>query len=185
MPVDYWDYIGWKDTLAQPAFSARQTDYCRARGDAGVYTPQVIVDGLTPAVGSDAAQIQSAISATARRGGTLSVDLSVREEGGWLKIDIGPGTGEGPKAAGIWLVRVARAVTVSIGRGENAGRSVTYTNVVRGLTKIGDWDGTRHSIDVPLSAARGADNDAYAVLLQAGKAGRPGVILAAARSTNL
>src|ERR687884_289212 len=53
LPVDYWDYLGWKDTLAQPAFSARQRAYAGARGDRQVYTPQVIVNGATPCVGSD------------------------------------------------------------------------------------------------------------------------------------
>src|ERR1700684_4346361 len=46
LPVDYWDYIGWKDTLASPAFTQRQKDYSAARGDGQVYTQQIVVDGI-------------------------------------------------------------------------------------------------------------------------------------------
>src|SRR5258708_2768506 len=89
LPVDYWDYIGWKDTLASPIFSARQTDYCRSRGDSGVYTPQIVVDGLAAAVGSDAAEIETAIATTAKRHGALSVDLKLSESGGRLHDGLG------------------------------------------------------------------------------------------------
>ena len=45
MPIDYWDYLGCKDTLADSRFSARQKAYSRMRGDRDVYTPQAIVNG--------------------------------------------------------------------------------------------------------------------------------------------
>ena len=60
-PVDYWDYIGWRDTLASPAFTARQKAYAAAHGKANVYTPQVIVNGLAGAAGGDRAEIEQAI----------------------------------------------------------------------------------------------------------------------------
>lgn len=59
LPVDYWDYIGWRDTLASPAFTARQKAYAAAHGEANVYTPQVIVNGLAGAAGGDRAEIES------------------------------------------------------------------------------------------------------------------------------
>jgi hypothetical protein len=184
-PVDYWDYIGWKDTLASPANSARQTNYCRARSDSGVYTPQVVVDGLAAAVGSEAGEIESAVATAARRSGSLSVDLKLSESADKLHVDIGAAAGDAPRTAGVWLARIARAVTVAIGRGENAGHTVTYTNVVRQLTKIGEWTGKETAIEIPLANAHENDNDAYAVLLQAGTSSRPGAILGAAKSEGL
>ena len=60
-PVDYWDYLGWKDTLAHPLFTARQRAYAHARGDRQVYTPQMVVNGTKPCIGSDRAQIDALI----------------------------------------------------------------------------------------------------------------------------
>src|SRR6201987_1625327 len=59
MPIDYWDYLGWKDTLADARFSARQKAYSQMRGDREVYTPQVVVNGSVHVVGSDRAGIES------------------------------------------------------------------------------------------------------------------------------
>ena len=58
MPVDYWDYLGWRDTLAQPAFTARQRAYAATRGDRQVFTPQVVVNGKGACLGSDAAALE-------------------------------------------------------------------------------------------------------------------------------
>ena len=174
-PVDYWDYIGWKDTLAQPAFAARQKAYAGARGDGQVYTPQAVVDGTTHAVGSDRAEVQAAI-ATATGNGGLSVPVRLAKAGTGLKIEIGGGAG---KSAEVWLLRVTHEKSVAIGRGENSGRTVTYTNVVRSMTRIGDWTGEAKSFDAP--EAKGPDGDGYVALLQARSGGRPGAILGAGK----
>ncbi len=181
-PVDYWDYIGWKDTLAQPMFTARQKAYASARGDGHVYTPQAIINGLVHAVGSDRAEIESAVKAGHGRKGALTVPLSLSPVAtGGLRIEIGNAAGEGPKEALVWLVRIAKERTVAIGRGENTGESVTYTNVARSTAKVGEWNGHAANIDVAAADLRAADSDAYVVLLQAGTAARPGVILGAAK----
>jgi hypothetical protein len=88
-PVDYWDYIGWKDTLAAPNYTARQKAYASASGKGQVYTPQVIVNGLADAVGSDLEAIEQAERTTAKRSGVLSVPLSVVEEGGKINVSVG------------------------------------------------------------------------------------------------
>ena len=77
MPIDYWDYLGWKDTLADSRFSARQKAYSQARGDRNVYTPQVIVNGSAQVIGSDRAKIDGAISDTAKADGVMSVPVSM------------------------------------------------------------------------------------------------------------
>ena len=176
--VDYWDYIGWKDTLASPAYTARQKAYAGARGDGHVYTPQAVLGGLTHAVGSDRSEIEAGIK-LAQGNGALSVPVKLSAQGGAFKVEVG----EGAAAANgsLWLVRFQHQKTVAIGRGENSGRSVTYTNSVRGMVKIADWTGKATSFDVSAAQAQGADSDGFAVILQAGPAGRPGVILGAAK----
>ena len=176
--VDYWDYIGWKDTLASPAFTARQKAYAGARGDGHVYTPQAVIGGLTHAVGSDREEIEAGIKLAAVKG-ALSVPVKISAQGGVYKVEVGDGAASAN--ASLWLVRIQRQKTVAIGRGENSGRSVTYINVVRGMVKLADWTGKAASYDVPAAQAQGADSDGFAVILQSGPAGSPGVILGAAK----
>lgn len=175
-PIDYWDFIGWRDTLASPTFTARQKAYAAVRGDGHVYTPQVVVDGLTDAVGSNRPQIEHAIKTNKGREGALSVPMQLTESGDILHIDIGAGP---HVSAGVYVLRVVKSKTVLIGRGENSGRNVTYTNVVRALQKIGDWDGTARTYQ--LMELKGYD-EGYIVFLQKGSEDRPGVILAAAKT---
>src|SRR6516164_10887911 len=75
LPIDYWDYIGWKDTLALPGHTNRQKAYSRVRGDRGVYTPQAVVNGAAQALGSDANDIEHAIAQSHRNAETLSITL--------------------------------------------------------------------------------------------------------------
>lgn len=177
-PVDYWDYIGWKDTLALPAFSARQRAYASAR-DGHVYTPQAIVDGLAGAVGSDREEIDQAIKAVGGRDGAMTLPMRLSNADGRLMIEVAEGRG-GP--AGVFALRVLRTRTVRIGRGENAGRSVTYINVVRAIDKLGDWTGATATFDIP--ETRGED-EGYVVLVQRGTLEQPGAILAAAKTAGL
>ncbi|HSJ39938.1 MAG TPA: DUF1223 domain-containing protein, partial [Xanthobacteraceae bacterium] len=72
MPIDYWDDLGWKDTLADARFSARQRAYSRMRGDREVYTPQVVVNGTVHVIGSDRESIEIAIDKTDRAEGVMS-----------------------------------------------------------------------------------------------------------------
>src|SRR5579863_3684239 len=100
-PVDYWDYIGWKDTLATPGYTARQKAYALARGKAAVYTPQAIVNGLADAVGSDLDAIEEAESETGERAGVLSVPLSVVERNGKIDVSVGAAGSAPPQSAGV------------------------------------------------------------------------------------
>lgn len=162
--VDYWDRLGWKDTLGSPAHTARQRAYAAARGDGQVYTPQAIVGGDGHLVGSRGGAISGLL------GGKLPVDVGI--SGGRVSV----GSGAGP--ATLWRVDFTRHADVPIGRGENAGRTITYVNSVRGMTKIGDWSGASAIFELgACGSAEGADD--CAVILQAGQG--PGTILGAAR----
>src|SRR5829696_4105702 len=75
MPIDYWDYLGRKDTLADSRFTARQKAYSQVRGDREVYTPQVVVNGSLHALGSDQTAIEKAIAKSRQNPGTMSLPL--------------------------------------------------------------------------------------------------------------
>ena len=184
LPVDYWDYIGWKDTLAMPALTDRQKNYAAARGDGQVYTPQIVVDGVSHAVGSDKSKIEQAIRTSASQDGVLSVPLHVTDVNGDLVGDVGAAGDGVPKWGSILLLQVAKKRVVAIGRGENAGHTITYTNVVRSIDRIGVWSGAAMHFEVP-AAELTPRGDGYVVLLQSGKTDRPGAILAAVRSGGL
>jgi hypothetical protein len=176
LPIDYWDYIGWKDTLAKPRHTARQRFYARVRGDGDVFTPQVVVNGVTHAVGNDKAAIEQAIAESRREGATLNLPVKLAVADGKLNVSIPAGS---EKASGeVWLCALGTAIPVAIGRGENSGHTVTYHNVVRRWVKVGDWTGAARTLSVPLADLEGAD--AAAVIVQAGTADRPGTMLGAA-----
>jgi hypothetical protein len=175
--VDYWDYLGWKDTLASADNSQRQRDYSAGRGDAQIYTPQAIVDGRDYMPGSNGAAIDAALSANT---GGLSVPVDLAISGDALAVHVGAGAGDMPHAT-LWLVMYDRAVTVPIGHGENSGRTITYNNVVRKLRPIAMWTGAPMSVDLARSEIEGAKADHCAVLLQTDlEGGLPGPILGAA-----
>jgi hypothetical protein len=175
LPVDYWDYLGWKDSFASPAFTARQKAYSKARGDMQIYTPQVVIDGVSYAVGSERGAIEAAAAAS------QAPDIAVTDTlaGDQLRIDVAASADAG-KQAQIWLVPILSSASVSIVRGENAGATVTYTNVARELRKLGDWNGAACKFDVSTAELRKLGADGAAVLLQANNGGLPGRILGAA-----
>ncbi|HVY21438.1 MAG TPA: DUF1223 domain-containing protein [Bauldia sp.] len=175
--VDYWDYLGWKDTLASHDFSQRQRDYSAARGDGDVYTPQAIIDGRNHVPGSLRGDIEGAIAANQ---GGLSVPIDMTVHGDAVTVNVGASPSDVPHAT-LWLVMYDRAVTVPIGRGENSGKTITYTNVVRKMRPIAMWTGAAMSVDLAKSEMEHAKADSCAVLLQTeSKDGLPGPILGAA-----
>ncbi len=177
LPVHYWDYLGWKDTLADPRHTARQKAYSRMRGDGDVYTPQVVVNGTVHALGSDRAAIEGAVVTARDRGAQLSVPVQVAVANGQVSITVGKGNA-GPTGE-IWLWGVASAVPVAIRRGENKGRTITYSNVVRRWIKLGDWAGPG-TWTVPLAQVKAEMVDLVAVIVQTGSTATPGAIRGAA-----
>lgn len=166
-PVDYWDYLGWKDTLAHPSHSRRQRAYAIKRADRQVYTPQVVVNGMTHAVGSRKGQIESQVKATSGRLAATPVPMNVEETADKLSVTIGaaPDGFKNPDAT-LWLVLYQSSVEVKIARGENRGRKITYYNVVREMTPAGMWSGKTKHIELPKKALRQSGYDGFALLLQ-------------------
>ncbi len=179
VPIDYWDYLGWKDTLASPTHSERQRAYARVRGDRQVYTPQIVVNGAMHVLGSDRAAIERVIVQTDQKPPVMSLPVLLSVGGTHMTVKIDPA--ESDRAAGeVWLCPLAKAVPVAIGRGENRGRTITYHNVVRRWVKLGDWTGTEASFNVPIADVKADDIDAAAVIVQEGTRDKPGIILGAA-----
>src|SRR5262249_58769940 len=90
LPIDYWDYLGWKDTLADKRFTARQKAYSHMRGDREVYTPQVVINGKVHAVGSDRASIDQAIERTVKEAGVMSLPVTLSVDRGQLNGSVAP-----------------------------------------------------------------------------------------------
>jgi hypothetical protein len=184
LPVNYWDYLGWKDTLAHVAFTERQKAYAHSRSDRQVFTPQMIVNGKKSCIGSDRAQIENAIQYTSKGRKTLPVNVTVNEQSGTVTIQVEETPETAQREAEVWVLPVLRTQTVPIERGENRGKTITYANVVRGLNRLGEWRGGSARFEMPLETAR-KGGDAYVVLLQSTDAARPGVILGAAKGPGL
>lgn len=162
-PVTYWDRLGWKDTLAREANTDLQQAYARAglAGRNGVYTPQMVVDGIFGAVGSREGDVRGGVTQYGGRGGAA---IRVNNLGA-AGFGIGLG-GETDRAAELVLIAVTRKVDVGIGRGENSGRTVTYTNVVRDERRVATWQGGKasHVVTPDQLAVSGAD--AHALVLR-------------------
>ncbi len=187
VPVDYWDYLGWKDTLALHSNSMRQRAYAAARGDREVYTPQAVVNGMAHALGSSRRAIENAVTQTRGAGDALSVPVSLQVANGVVTVEVPAATGS-KRSGEVWLCPVTGKARVKIGRGENRGRTIAYHNVVRRWVKLGDWNGKAQTFRVKLSDLPDAkfslaDIDHVAVLLQSGSKRNPGVILGAAMTS--
>ena len=180
MPIDYWDYLGWKDTLADARFSARQKAYSRVRGDRDVYTPQVVVNGSIHVIGSDRSGIEGAIDDSTKTGSVMSVPVTMSIVGKQINVSVAASKMPSAAHGEVWICSISRAVPISIGRGENSGREITYHNVVRNLLKVGDWNGSSGSWTVPLENISREGVDAAAVYVQDGSRDKPGPMLGAA-----
>ena len=135
--VDYWDYIGWKDSFANPAFTERQRAYAHAQKQRMIYTPQLIINGVENMMGKIYDEVSASIRkvtvqkavmklSSSRAGAAYTVTLSASHRHGTYDVQ---------------LVRVSPINIVKILGGENAGKTVTYVNVATDLRTLGSWDG--------------------------------------------
>ena len=170
--VDYWDYIGWEDSFADPAFTERQKTYARASGSKMIYTPQMIVGGEDRIEGYAPEELALRLGDHWAR--PEQVTLTVTRQGDKLVIhaDADP-----PLTAPVMvqLVRYRDQEVVQIERGENAGLSVTYRNIVTAWDQVGDWAGTA---PLEMTADLMGDDPAVVIVQEAG----PARILTAARA---
>ncbi|GLQ91098.1 hypothetical protein GCM10007901_00480 [Dyella acidisoli] len=159
--VTYWDGLGWKDTFATDAYTARQWRYAHYRHRDTVWTPQVYVNGHTDLVGTNRAQLNEVIHQAQSNGPTIA----------WPSVDrvhIKAASGR-TEASDVWLVRYdPRTLHVPIGAGENSGRTLDQCNVVRELIRLGKWKGDDEAFTLPASSLPGLET---AVLVQVQEGG--------------
>ena len=165
--VTYWNELGWTDPFSLEAATQRQSRYAERFGD-GAYTPEIVVDGRRDVVGSSRSQVNAAIEAAEHANTTLAT-ISVRSTTDGLSIDVGAGTGN----AELLLIGLDSTHQTNVSRGENGGRKLTESNVVRSITPIGKWHG--NPISTVVHVPEGED---VAAILQTAD----GAIVGAARA---
>lgn len=163
-PVTYWDRLGWKDTLARPENTALQRSYAsKGNAGSGVYTPQIVVNGGEGVVGSREGDIRSIVRRARSAGPEILVD---RDDMGQVIVTI---SGKSRHMASVSLLALSSSETVQVGRGENGGRQLHYTNVVKAEKTLGSWIGEPISFPISPMSLNVEGADKYAVVLQ-----RPG-----------
>jgi hypothetical protein len=173
--VDYWDYLGWKDTLGHIDNTERQTAYAAARGDRQIYTPQIIINGSESFVGGDRAAVEQAV-----KQGSLPVPVSLAYRDEKLEIRVGPSPRPGAWHTTVRLAQFISSARIPITRGENTGATIVYRNIVRDIRPIGMWDGNQVAITLPANEIMTGGADGCAVLVQEEGSRGPGAIVGAA-----
>jgi hypothetical protein len=164
-PVDYWDYLGWKDTFARPEYAERQKAYVTRLALREPYTPQVIVNGRDQAPGLKADRVDQLVRDALR----APVDPPDVKFIGKRRVDVG--SGKAPRGgADVWLVRYdPRAQEIVVRSGDNRGQTMVQKNVVREITRLGTWRGRATAYRAPKSAEDGLKT---VLLVQAARGGR-------------
>jgi hypothetical protein len=172
--VDYWDYIGWPDTFGSKAHSDRQRDYAAAWGSSRIFTPQLVVNGRQGVVASRRGEVRGAVAKA-----DLDLPVTLMVEGDTLEISIPPRSGLEDSV--VWLVTYIDRAHVEIERGENAGKTVSYTQIVTTRQALGMWEAaTGAHLKLPLAEVLTPPANGAAILVQAEHDGLPGRILGAA-----
>lgn len=161
--VDYWDYLGWTDTLATPASTQRQRWYADRFRMRYTYTPQFVVQGAMQGAGADAGQINAQIVKAAGMPG-IALKIEKTDSGLRLRLPATKVDGE----ARVLMAAYDRRRAADIAKGENAGRRLAYTNVVRKVVPVADWNGAAKILDLPWDKAWGED---CAVIVQHAESG--------------
>ena len=174
LPVDYWDYLGWKDTYGKAQFSNRQRRYAITRKDGQVYTPQIVANGLAHAVGSRPHAVNNAIrvSKASVHKKQIPLALTLKDDTLTLRSMAGAdASGASPTKTTVWLALTMKKTSTSIPRGENRGSVITYYNVVRDLKPVGTWTGSPMQIALPKNHSMDTRTDGCVVFLQQGASG--------------
>lgn len=177
--VDYWNYLGWEDTLGAKENTERQYGYAKSLGIRNVFTPQIILNGVYDAKTKDADQIRAKLSSLGAQDRASHVPVAARLTPEEMTIDIGAGASTGK--ADVIVAYYKKRTVVEIQTGENQGKKITYRNAVTKLETVGMWEGKALTIKLPAALLAKRGFDGCAILLQShDENGNPGRILGAA-----
>ncbi len=167
--IDYWDYIGWRDTLASHENTLRQQAYSRVLRSHQVYTPEMVIDGDDDVPGNQRDKALAIIEHCKKEDVERRIPVALRLSGDEVDVAIGPG----PKTeATVWMAHTLSARQVNIGSGENRGRVVTYHNVVRSFAAVGKFSGEPLTLRLPVKGQPGENSDGIVVWVQTGEMGK-------------
>jgi len=169
--VDYWDYLGWRDTLGSHKYTKRQQQYAANRGTRQVYTPQMVINGHLDVVGSRRNKVLAAVNSEQTAKARVPMTISETGDEITIKVADSPSNRLTQKAT-VWVLVTSAKVSIPIERGENRGKKITYYNVVRQMVPAGMWDGKAIEITLPkdgLDMEQGRD---CVALLQQGHVGK-------------
>ena len=169
--VDYWDYLGWKDTYGRSENSKRQRDYARTRKDGAVYTPQAVINGVSHVNGAHKALIDQELKRTYKSLADQCVGLSVVQKRNELQVDIDGPLKRSDQQLVLWMLRVKDVGVVKVRRGENGGRKLAYHNVVLGATKVANVEPANKSFKVKRPKGDLSEGEHNVFLLQVGASG--------------
>lgn len=166
--VDYWDYLGWEDTLAESGNTQRQYEYAEAMERSGVYTPQAVLNGREHVNGSDKALILQRLRQLKADNKGLSVDVKSAINSNDISIDIAADADVHSIAghAEVVVIYFNEKSTVEVQRGENAGKTIDYWHNVTDVQVIGKWDGDGKRFTLPLSQLPLAGDTGFVALVQ-------------------
>lgn len=165
LPITYWDVLGWKDTFATGDNTKRQNAYAKTMNRAGVYTPQMVMDGVVDVVGNRRDLVMSTLDGRIRTQPRSHSDLHVVLLPGRLTIGIGAAKGKERPRATIWVMRTLLRGVADVRHGANSNRMLSYVNVVRELHRAGEWTGEAKTIDFPMAQSL-SSADGIAVIVQ-------------------
>ena len=168
--VDYWDYIGWADIFADPAHTSRQQSYARVAGSRSIYTPQMVVGGADHVIGAKPMEVASLLRS--HSAGSTGTRISLERSGDQLQI-----SGQTAQALRngtiVQVIRYSPEETVDVRRGENAGRSLSYANIVTEWSYVGEWSGSE---DLSMSLTISGEAPVVVIVQEPG----PGAVMASA-----
>jgi hypothetical protein len=169
--IDYWDYVGWRDTLATRENTLRQQAYEKVLASHRVYTPQMVVDGAQDVVGNQRKDVIAAVERRLNETRGKRVPIVITQKGDEVQVRIGALPGGGRQPATVWLAHTLSSRTVNIAKGENSGKVITYHNVVRGFAAVGKWSGEPVTLELPAGGDKSEITDGVAVWVQIGNMG--------------